>query len=504
MERCVIPASLLCPRLCRASGRLWRWWRHARARRSALLAGLCFVYLLFAVLQVSPSPAAGKPGVGTGTFVPLRPGNAGQNTHEPPAPTRSNVVYITLRSKRHKPAVIRATLKPKQRRKRGARNLVARDTQARGDKGTHVQDAWQPKRTNYNSNSSTDTDPWTQVIQRGLALYRAGQRVQEDATDHRYANSGSSSIRIYSQKPPPWLSQEDMAHMRLLAGSRVRTLEQVQPEGSQAVLLFRGEVQGTPDPSDPSQCSRGGCGVIRSPVDMSEVFAFHLDRVLGLNRSLPTVSRRFRALDGQLCPVMLWDPTVSPVSAQLTWSSYQTFLKHRCWQRGTPKPEWGCTSIHHHEWSKVALFDFLLQIHQRLDRNCCGFRPLPEDSCVVLGYHGECGDVDVELSSIVHRRHDPHHLVFINNKGFFDRDEGNLDFRLLEGIKELPDVAVGVLRSQRLREKLLQSLFLDQLYWDSQGGRQGIEKLIDVIERRARVLLRYINAHGITVIPMNT
>jgi len=61
-----------------------------------------------------------------------------------------------------------------------------------------------------------------------------------------------------------------------------------------------------------------------------------------------------------------------------------------------------------------------------------------------------------------------------------------------------------VLRSQRLREKLLQSLFLDQQYWDSQGGRQGIEKLIDVIERRAKVLLTYINAHGIQVVPMNS
>lgn len=68
----------------------------------------------------------------------------------------------------------------------------------------------------------------------------------------------------------------------------------------------------------------------------------------------------------------------------------------------------------------------------------------------------------------------------------------------------LPDQSVSVLKSQRLREKLLQSLFLDQLYWDSQGGRQGIEKLIDVIERRAKVLLTYINAHGIKVVPMNS
>jgi hypothetical protein len=66
-----------------------------------------------------------------------------------------------------------------------------------------------------------------------------------------------------------------------------------------------------------------------------------------------------------------------------------------------------------------------------------------------------------------------------------------------------PESAVSVLKSQHLRQKLLQSLFLDQVYWESQGGRQGIEKLIDVIERRARILITYINAHGARVLPMN-
>lgn len=70
-------------------------------------------------------------------------------------------------------------------------------------------------------------------------------------------------------------------------------------------------------------------------------------------------------------------------------------------------------------------------------------------------------------------------------------------------VSRLPEQAVLVLKSRRLREKLLQSLFLDQTYWESQGGRQGIDKLIDVIERRASVLLTYINAHGIKVITMN-
>lgn len=70
-------------------------------------------------------------------------------------------------------------------------------------------------------------------------------------------------------------------------------------------------------------------------------------------------------------------------------------------------------------------------------------------------------------------------------------------------ISRLPEEAVSVLKSSKLRVKLLQSLFLDQRYWESQGGRQGIDTLIDVIERRAKVLLTYINAHGIRIVTMN-
>lgn len=75
------------------------------------------------------------------------------------------------------------------------------------------------------------------------------------------------------------------------------------------------------------------------------------------------------SVDGRPCPVILWDSSLSPTSnethssVKLTWGAYQQSLKQKCWQNGrVPKPEWGCTEIHHHEWSKLALFDFLLQV----------------------------------------------------------------------------------------------------------------------------------------------
>lgn len=75
------------------------------------------------------------------------------------------------------------------------------------------------------------------------------------------------------------------------------------------------------------------------------------------------------SIDGRPCPLILWDSSLSPASnethssVKLTWGTYQQSLKQKCWQNGrVPKPEWGCTEIHHHEWSKLALFDFLLQV----------------------------------------------------------------------------------------------------------------------------------------------
>lgn len=70
-------------------------------------------------------------------------------------------------------------------------------------------------------------------------------------------------------------------------------------------------------------------------------------------------------------------------------------------------------------------------------------------------------------------------------------------------VRRLPEQAVSLLKSSRLRVRLLQSLFLDQSYWESQGGRRGIDALIEVIERRAKVLLTYISAHSVKMVTMN-
>lgn len=161
--------------------------------------------------------------------------NVGLVNQDSAVPTRSNVVYITLKSKRLKPANIRGTVRPKQRRKMRRTTLP-----------------------HSNSKTGFETDPPV------------------------------SSIRIYSRTPPPWLSAHDVVTMRALAGAKVLRVE--QPQGAPWPLLVFESTR----PEEPN----AALGLALGPVDSVEVFAFHLDRVLGLNRTLPAVSRKLAFLHG--------------------------------------------------------------------------------------------------------------------------------------------------------------------------------------------------------------
>ncbi|XP_032542613.1 Golgi-associated kinase 1B [Chiroxiphia lanceolata] len=520
---------------CLCPSRVLRLWtcRRPRTRRNLLVGTACVIYLGFLVSQVGhvlPQHKGGHQKISSRSLqdaaqtpflgIPLDGTLSPPNFQEPQLGSNGtllppNVVYITLRSKRSKPANIRGTVKPKRRKKNATPLSYGQHFPKATFMGLEEAFAQQPGRTMHAAGTM------------GAAVALEARKYQLDEHRHRGMAIGErghwrpgmisgavkaqpqpeeSNIRIYSESSPSWMSKNDILNMRMLADSPIESIQEV-PSHKAVLVVFAGGPSTTG-----TACDQGHCGIVKRPIDMSEVFAFHLDRILGLNRSLPSVSRRSEFFQGgQACPVILWDSSLSPTdnsthsSVRLTWGRYQQLLKQKCWQNGkVPKAEWGCTEIHHHEWSKMALFDFLLQIYNRLDRNCCGFKPLKEDSCMQQGLKLRCNDQDaVDLTHIVQRRHDQRHLAFVDNKGFFDRNEDNLDFKILQGINEFPESAVSVLRSQRLREKLLQSLFLDKIYWESQGGRKGIEKLIDVIERRSKILLTYINAHGAKVLPMN-
>lgn len=124
------------------------------------------------------------------------------------------------------------------------------------------------------------------------------------------------------------------------------------------------------------RCQRGHCSLIKRTDDWFEVFAFHLDRVLGLNRSLPAVLRTFKSeilpyryISGTPRPVVWWDPDIQHIadtdndqnSVPLSWLQYQKLLQVHCGTEADVKTA-PCVGIQHSEWGRLALFDFLLQV----------------------------------------------------------------------------------------------------------------------------------------------
>lgn len=124
------------------------------------------------------------------------------------------------------------------------------------------------------------------------------------------------------------------------------------------------------------RCQQGHCSLIKRTDDWFEVLAFHLDRVLGLNRSLPAVLRTFhspvlpyRYTSGTPRPVVWWDPDIQHLadtdndqnSVALSWAQYQKLLQVRCGTEAELRSA-PCVGVQHSEWGRLALFDFLLQV----------------------------------------------------------------------------------------------------------------------------------------------
>ncbi|NWW87977.1 F198A protein, partial [Rhynochetos jubatus] len=327
---------------------------------------------------------------------------------------------------------------------------------------------------------------------------------------------GSRRRRGVAGDTPPWFSDDDLQKMQLLASGQVVSKARVPAHGQvlRVGLRAMGDAEGDASPASlEGNCQDGGCGLIKRPGDLYEVVAFHLDRVLGLNRSLPAVARRFTShllpysyTDGSWRPIVWWAPDLQHLedanndqnSCALGWLQYQEMLRSS--RPALATGDGPCSNIPRGEWSRLALFDFLLQVHDRLDRYCCGFQPDPSESCVEERLHEKCRNPsELVLVHILVRRSAPSRLVFIDNAGRPQHPEEKLNFRLLQGIDRFPAAAVATLRSGRLQSLLLESLRVDRELWESQGGAEGLRPLLRTIDRRARILLRYIQERNLTV-----
>ncbi|CAN2389716.1 FAM198 protein [Pristimantis euphronides] len=321
----------------------------------------------------------------------------------------------------------------------------------------------------------------------------------------------------FTEYPPPWFTSDDLQKMKLLSEGDITAKSRIPAHGQVLkVALCPSHMNGRCHHKN--HCKQGFCGLIKRPSDLYEVLAFHLDRVLGLNRSLPAVARLFtdnllpyKYINGVPRPIVWWAPDIKHLndtnndqnSHALGWTEYQYMLKHRCGMESslTSIDTAPCVGIKHTEWSKLALFDFLLQVQDRLDRYCCGFNPEPTESCVEELLHDKCRNQnELILVHILVRHSDPTHLVYIDNAGRPNHPDDNLNFRLLQGIDGFPESAVQVLRSGCLQNMLLRSLEIDQIFWNSQGGFPGVKKLVETIDRRGQRLLKHLEKHSIPLL----
>ncbi|KAM7420134.1 hypothetical protein PAMA_014714 [Pampus argenteus] len=342
-------------------------------------------------------------------------------------------------------------------------------------------------------------------------------------TEQDFPDSDHRRIRISPDlQPLPWLSDDDIRKMELLAGGEVVSKARVPAHGQVLQVALDPPVHQQTSPMKDSpldqpvhghsathseRCHRGRCSLIKRTDDWFEVFAFHLDRVLGLNRSLPAVLRTFhseilpyRYTSGTPRPVVWWDPDIQHLvdsdndqnSVPLSWVQYQKLLQLHCGSEADLMSA-PCVGVHHSEWGRLALFDFLLQVNDRLDRYCCGFTPDPTETCVENLLHAKCDNAkNLLLVHILVRKADPSRLVFIDNAGRPQQSADNLNFRLVEGIDEFPEKAVSVLKSGCLESLLLRSFYSDREFWDSQGGASGLRPLIRTVEQRGKILLQHI------------
>ncbi|KAK9513257.1 hypothetical protein VZT92_026804 [Zoarces viviparus] len=369
-------------------------------------------------------------------------------------------------------------------------------------------------------------NPGSSDRRKALSKPEAAARVDDGGwcrsfRDQDFPDADRRGIRISPDlRPLTWLSQDDVRKMELLAEGEVISKARVPAHGQVLRVAMdppahQQPMSGSPEPGPDHRspethgelCQQGHCSLIKRTDDWFEVLAFHLDRVLGLNRSLPAVLRKFRSeilpyryISGTPRPVVWWDPDIQHLadedndqnSVPLSWAQYQKLMRLRCGREADLRSA-PCVGVHHSEWGRLALFDFLLQVNDRLDRYCCGFTPDPAELCVENLLHARCGHTqDLLLVHILVRKKDPSRLVFIDNAGRPQQSTNNLNFRLVEGIDEFPERAVAVLQSGCLESLLLRSLYTDREFWDSQGGASGLRPLIRTLEHRGKILLRHI------------
>ena len=200
--------------------------------------------------------------------------------------------------------------------------------------------------------------------------------------------SSTGNIRYYSK--PPWFSNEDIQTMRLLSEQEIRESRLLPGTfgDERKVALFRAPERIFTDEDGAinnqrrygdlgsflEKCrSREACAMVLPSNHVHEVLAFHVDRILGFNRTLPSVARNLAPEElggglinsatnlakGMIYPMTAFDANAHIVQDVLFWSRKKF---RSCALKDQSANKLDCEGTTPEEISSLALFDFLLQV----------------------------------------------------------------------------------------------------------------------------------------------